>query len=278
MRTRFAPTPSGYLHFGNFCNLILTAWYARYYGLELWLRIDDHDQTRVRDTYLADIFKVIELLKLNFNGGPSSIEEFKQQYSQSLKTDYYWQELKRVKGQYNCDCTRKVLAGHKIYPGYCLNQHKSFQKGETQVRYCVEDHAQDFYQAMGDFVLWRKEGFPAYQWVSLVDDRDAKITHLIRGEDLFYSSQAQMYLSKLEEIPFVSKDHLLHHRLIYQDGKKLSKSQKDPSIYHLLKKRRGLEQASLDFCQAYNLPPMQLEEILAYDLSLLLTDPKLTLF
>lgn len=261
MRTRFAPTPSGFLHFGNFCNLIFTFWFAKTHKAQIFLRIDDYDETRTRDIYIDDILRVVELLKLDFTGGPSSVADFKANFSQSKKKSYYYEQLSRVANQYHCDCTRKMLQGHKIYPRTCSELAKPYELGKTQIRYRVKDTDQEFYKDMGDFVLWRKEGIPAYQWVSVIDDIDLGVTDIIRGEDLKLSSLAQSYLADTEGLNFCGTDHFYHHKLINSHGKKLSKSQNAPSLYEELKTKNGIQKLTHRFCEEFALEKMDLNEL-----------------
>jgi glutamyl-tRNA synthetase len=78
---------------------------------------------------------------------------------------------------------------------------------------------------MGDFVVWRRDDLPAYQLVSVLEDRDLGVTHIVRGRDLLTSTAAQVYLSAWLDAEMVAQATYVHHELITDDtGAKLSKS------------------------------------------------------
>lgn len=232
MKTRIAPTPSGYLHLGNAFNFILTAWAAQNLNLELQLRIDDADATRMRPEFLEDIFNTLDWLEIKIDSGPSGVDNFLKNYSQTLRKDKYFKELLKLDEIYACDCTRaqiKKLSPDGPYPKICTNEAKKFDSLTHQLRLNVSDS--ELQSIMGDFVLWRKEDIPAYQWTSFIDDRDDKITHIYRGEDLLESTQAQRYISSLYKDDPLSKIKYFHHPLLLGDNdKKLSKSQGSTSL------------------------------------------------
>ena len=80
IRTRFAPTPSGFLHWGNAFSFVLTWLYARKHGGEILLRIDDLDSLRKRPEHVQDVFRSLEWLELDFDLGPSGPDEFEAKY------------------------------------------------------------------------------------------------------------------------------------------------------------------------------------------------------
>ena len=230
-KSRLAPTPSGLLHEGNALNFILTWWYIRFHSGELYLRIDDSDSSRVRDKYLENIFKVIEWLGIDYDSGPMSIEDHKKNFSQTHKTDYYFQELRSSMGNelFACVCSRKDLADSIGYPGTCLNLNLKHEPMLSALRCKLE--------CPGEFekmILWRKDNAPSYQLVSVLEDRDCGITDIIRGVDLLGSSNFQRdlfsYFSK------VSFPKVFHHQLITDlDSSKLSKSQGSESVIEKFK-------------------------------------------
>ncbi|RQP14538.1 MAG: tRNA glutamyl-Q synthetase, partial [Parapedobacter sp.] len=85
IRTRIAPTPSGYLHLGNVFSFALTAALAKRSGAQILLRIDDLDYTRVKREYVEDIFHTLEFLKIPWHEGPRNYREYKQTYSQTYR-------------------------------------------------------------------------------------------------------------------------------------------------------------------------------------------------
>ena len=99
-RTRFAPTPSGYLHLGNAWSLALTWLLARSRGGSIHLRIDDLDAARLRPEYLEDIFASLEWLGLDWDGGPRDPADFLARHSQRLRLDRYRAALDVLDGRH----------------------------------------------------------------------------------------------------------------------------------------------------------------------------------
>lgn len=233
-RFRLAPTPSGYLHRGNALNFVLTWWHARKLEGKLFLRIDDHDITRTRDEYLEDIFWVIDWLGLDIDEGPQDVEDFKNHFSQTHKFDYYKEELFKVKNAllFGCRCSRKeVKENGGVHPVGCREKALSYEINKKDHEMCLRMSSADVKVpelSFVDCVLWRKEDIPSYQLVSLIEDRDQEITHLVRGKDLFASSEFQKEVSHLWGWHFPA--HLYHHDLIKKGGEKLSKTQKSPAL------------------------------------------------
>ena len=155
--TRFAPTPSGHLHFGNFCNLIFTYWFAKQNNAILKLRVDDYDYFRCKPKYIESLFRILDMINIDFVNRPQSIDDFYLHYSQKLKTEYYYKRLDEVTYKYVCECSRNQFKGQKVYPGSCRNKELSFKQNQTQWRYQLPKDLEELESQIGDFVLWRKE-------------------------------------------------------------------------------------------------------------------------
>ncbi len=231
--TRIAPTPSGFLHPGNAVNFLLTSWLARQHGGRLLLRIDDLDAARVRPEYLDDVFRVVSWLGLEIHGGPSDVAEFRRDYSQTLRTEYYRDEVRRLPEVFACRCSRRELAGGGPYPGTCRLAGLELAAGRTALRATVPrpcpvpvgSRTVDVAAEMGDFVVWRRDDLPAYQLASVVDDRDLGVNAVVRGLDLFDSTAAQLFLAPLLGAQSFALADFRHHELVVDAaGRKLSKS------------------------------------------------------
>lgn len=223
--SRIAPTPSGFLHIGNAFNFLLTSTLVKQAGGSLRLRIDDLDTTRTRPEYLEDIFETLSWLGLSWDVGPKNVQDLLTHHSQTLRRSRYLEVLEDFLASgwaYVCACSRKDL---ETRPCSCREKRLPFKENSSRVR--VDLSLEN--RPPLPVVLWRNEGIPAYQLVSLVDDLDHGVNLIVRGEDLIESTQIQRALAALlgtrqgadrfESIRFV------HHRLLTgPDGNKLSKS------------------------------------------------------
>lgn len=224
--TRIAPTPSGFLHLGNIINFYLIWKTTRHFGGKIQLRIDDCDAARSRDEYIEDIFSTLNFLGIDWDIGPKDAQDFKQNFSQNLKTQTYFKQLEKIKDfTYACECSRKELVDYQQYPQFCVDKNLTFKTDHTAIRLKTKGQC-----SMGDFVIWRKDSLPAYQLVSVIEDHENKINLIVRGEDLLESTQAQLYLSSLLDFR-LNEAIIFHHPLLSdQSGLKLSKTKGDLSI------------------------------------------------
>lgn len=241
LRTRIAPTPSGYLHLGNIANFLLVEKLVKQAGGELLLRIDDCDGTRARKEFVEHIFETLRWLGIEWQGGPRDSADFYQHFSQVARKETYFERLRAFSGHtYACSCSRKTVDG--IYRGSCRERRLDFAPGKTALRLRIDDPA--VFARFGDPVLWRKDGGPAYHWVSVVDDLEARVTLIVRGEDLKDSSELQKHIALLLAPGGFRQVRFVHHPLLVgQDGKKLSKSQLAESVQEL--RGAGMEPAEL---------------------------------
>jgi glutamyl-tRNA synthetase len=238
--TRIAPTPSGFLHEGNRFSFRTTADLAATWGVDLALRIDDADAPRYRREYVEDIFGTLADLGIEWQVGPRDTGDFEAHWSQRAKTEYYRDELERARSRgltvYACTCTRGTQRGPATggCGAGCRNRSLEYAPGETALRVAVPigtivgvgQHGVDLAAEMGDFIVWRRDDLPAYQLVSVIEDRDLGTTHIVRGQDLLASSAAQIFLAPALGAANVAAAIYVHHELMTDgDGRKLSKSQ-----------------------------------------------------
>jgi glutamyl-tRNA synthetase len=242
LRTRFAPTPSGYLHIGNAVNLMLCWALARIFNGEILLRIDDMDRDRYRPEYLEDIFRSLEYLGLDYELGPGTIKEFEQDWSQEQRLSLYqssFEEAKRKGICFPCYCSRKEL--RSLYPD---GMHKrpclglaNLKNPATRIEWTADSEFSwkelssqiqmpQKAEKGGDYVIWQINQRPAYQLCSLSDDIHFGINLIVRGEDLLDSSMIQLHLAEKMGYSDFSQNIFWHHPLIGENsGRKLSKSQ-----------------------------------------------------
>ncbi len=243
VRTRIAPTPSGYLHIGNALNFVLTWLWARKAGGSVRLRIDDLDAPRIRPEYLEDIFEALEWLGLDWDEGPFSVAEHQQKFSQTHRQDYYHsflEELIATGKVFACNCSRKSLEKE---PCNCFNKGIPVNTSGAALRVRTPDSPIIINDAgtcsisvsldkdMHNFVVRRKEGMVAYQVSSLADDLLYNVNLIIRGQDLLSSTAAQTYLAAINSKTAFTACCFYHHPLITDSsGQKLSKSAGSSSL------------------------------------------------
>jgi glutamyl/glutaminyl-tRNA synthetase len=246
-KTRIAPTPSGYLHLGNALSFALTAALARKTGAKILLRIDDLDQARVNMDYVQDIFDTLNFLNIPWDEGPRNLEEYKNGWSQMQRMALYKAALQQLAEQrevFACQCSRSQLQGN-IYPGTCRNKSIPLDTPETAWRLYTDDrqltiktingiqqtHLPD---TMKDFIVKKKDDYPAYQLASLIDDQQYGVDLVVRGEDLYPSTIAQHYLADVLGFANFKDITFYHHPLLMADNtQKLSKTAGATSIKYL---------------------------------------------
>lgn len=238
IKSRIAPTPSGYLHVGNAYNFLVTyreAVVKR--GGTLFLRIDDADQARTKDEYIVDIFESLEWLGIPITSGPKDLDDFKNNFSQSLKKKKYIDFLETIPSLYKCTCSRSFLKDNTCS---CKTKGLPFEINKTSIKMNTP---------IGDITLWRKEDIPSYHLSSLADDIEAGINLIIRGADLEQTSIEQYYIAEQIKDTVFTKSVFLHHPLIKNErGEKISKTagNQTPSIDSLCSWRsRGASKEDL---------------------------------
>ncbi|MCC6462723.1 MAG: hypothetical protein IT260_19810 [Saprospiraceae bacterium] len=224
-RLRLAPTPSGFLHAGNAFNFILNWLATRLHpGARLLLRIDDLDAERKRPEYVQDVFDTLAWLELDWDEGPRDALDFENNWSQYHRIPLYEKTLDALRREgylFACGKSRRELAPFGAgYPAEFRNQGLSLDQPEVAWRIRTP---QPF--PLPDFIVRRRDGIPAYQIASLSDDHHFGVSHVIRGEDLRDSSEAQLFLAACLAWPDMERLQILHHPLLLNDRQeKLSKS------------------------------------------------------
>jgi glutamyl-Q tRNA(Asp) synthetase len=204
---RFAPSPSGPLHFGSLVAALASWLDARAAGGRWLLRIEDLDRPRVQRGAADAILRALERLGLYWDG---------EVVFQSRRAARYERALARLANTYLCGCTRREIAdsavslaadGAQVYPGTCrvgLPAGRSARSLRVRVEGSISfaDRVQgalvqDLEREVGDFVLRRADGQFAYQLAVVVDDAEQGVTDVVRGADLFDSTPRQIYLQAL---------------------------------------------------------------------------------
>jgi glutamyl/glutaminyl-tRNA synthetase len=241
VRSRIAPTPSGYLHPGNAVNFVLTWLCTRSKNGALLLRIDDLDAPRVKKEYLDDIFTTLEWLGLDWDKGPQSVADHLKHYSQDLRKDLYESYIQNLINSglvFVCNCSRKDLQSDAEHSCKCRQKEIPLFTANTALRihtpentviafgdFQGQSYQINLFNEMRNFVIRRRGGIPAYQVASLADDDYFNINLIIRGQDLINSTAAQLYLAQVCPSTKFEQTKFYHHSLLKdKEGKKLSKS------------------------------------------------------
>ncbi|GAB4195711.1 MAG: tRNA glutamyl-Q(34) synthetase GluQRS [Wenzhouxiangellaceae bacterium] len=223
---RFAPSPTGDLHLGSLLVAVATQLQARRAGGQWLLRIEDIDPPRVVAGAASRIECSLRAHGLNWDG---------EVLHQSTRFDHYQQIIDQLLASgdaYWCGCTRAELPADGVYPGTCRDGLPAGKKPRA-VRLRVSDRLVTFTDAIqgrqqqqlcrevGDFVIRRADGLPAYQLAVVVDDAEQGVTEVVRGADLLDSTPRQIDLQ--HRLGYPQPDYLHLPLLIAPDGRKLSK-------------------------------------------------------
>ena len=230
---RFAPSPTGALHFGSLVAALASWLDARAAGGRWLVRIEDLDTPRRQAGAAEHILRTLGELGLAWDG---SVEY------QSRRLALYREALGRLEDRtYWCGCTRREVAdsslglaadGAQIYPGTCRS---GIAPGKTpramRLRVAGEsvgfsdrvqgEQRQDLGREVGDFVLYRADGLFAYQLAVVVDDAEQGVTDVVRGADLLDSTARQIHLQRL--LGYATPRYLHIPAAVNSAGEKLSK-------------------------------------------------------
>jgi glutamyl-tRNA synthetase len=249
-KTRIAPTPSGFLHVGNILSFSLTAALARKHGAKILLRIDDLDRARVNPEYLTDIFDTLRFLEIPWDEGPQNINDFEANFSQVHRMNLYNEALEQLAVGgfvFACTCSRRQM--NEVSACTCIDKQIPLNTPEASWRLRTDSNAvlklnsydgtiiqTQLPAEMENFVVRKKDGFPAYQLTSVVDDLFYGVDLIVRGEDLWASTLAQIQLVAVLNKPVFNDIVFYHHPLLLEGpGKKLSKSAGSTSVRYLRK-------------------------------------------
>lgn len=239
-RGRFAPSPTGPLHFGSLVAAVGSYLDARSCQGEWLVRMEDLDPPRVVAGAADDILRTLEAFGLFWDGDVMF---------QSRRGDAYCAALEELHQQgalYPCHCSRREIADSAletaaglIYQGRCRTGMRKGREGNA-LRLITDnipihfhdrllgDYGQRLETEVGDFVLRRADGLYAYQLAVVVDDAEQGVTHIVRGADILESTPRQIYLQRLLSLPTPSYLHL--PVAVNVQGEKLSKQTLAPAL------------------------------------------------
>lgn len=238
---RFAPSPTGPLHFGSLIAALGSFLLAKSSGGRWLLRIEDLDLPRVAPGAIEAQLRDLENLGLTWDAEVVYQSRRVERYLEVLE------DLKRRGLSYPCSCSRREIiasAPHlgeegPVYPGTCRSGPAGTRKSwatrlkvpDREISFCdgvLGRQAQNLAKDVGDFILHRADGVFAYQLAVVVDDLDAGVNQVVRGADLLGSSARQVYLWELLGRTAPEYYHL--PMVLGPDGDKLSKRHGGPAI------------------------------------------------
>ena len=222
---RFAPSPTGPLHFGSVVAAVASYMQAKNQCGKWLVRMYDIDTPRNQAGADTSILKSLEILGLNWDDEVLFQSHRQEAYQEALAL------LSEKNLLYRCTCTRKQLQGN-AYLGTCRNKGHSSDKQHAlrilsnQEQININDEIQGHFQQIleteiGDFIVHRADGLVAYHIATVVDDAYQKITEIVRGADLLDSTPRQIYLQKTLNYSEPSYAHL--PTAVDKQGYKLSK-------------------------------------------------------
>ncbi|MBN2690025.1 MAG: glutamate--tRNA ligase [Gammaproteobacteria bacterium] len=237
VRTRFAPSPTGYLHIGGVRTALFSWAYAKRYGGKFILRIEDTDLERSNAESVQTILGGMKWLNLDWDEGPFYQMERMERYKQVI------QQLLDEDKAYKCYCSKDRLQDlrekqmeQKIkpkYDGLCRTKDpkdpnrpyvirfKNPQEGEVVFQDAVQGEIRIKNSELDDLIIARSDGTPTYNFTVVVDDMDMRMTHVIRGADHINNTPRQINL--LRALGYEPPVYAHVPMILDVDGRKLSK-------------------------------------------------------
>ncbi|HIV14989.1 MAG TPA: glutamate--tRNA ligase [Candidatus Avisuccinivibrio pullicola] len=238
VKTRFAPSPTGFLHVGGARTALFSWLYARHCGGQFVLRIEDTDRERSTQPAIDAILESMQWLELTWDEGP---------YYQTKRFDRYREvieQLLREGKAYKCYCSKERLEKVRAlqmakgeiprYDGHCRDSQEEHSPDEPYVvRFknptegvvafddMVKGHIEFQNAQLDDWIIQRSDGTPTYNFCVVVDDYDMGITHVIRGDDHVNNTPKQINLYHALGAPVPVFCHVA--MILGDDGTKLSK-------------------------------------------------------
>jgi len=237
---RFAPSPTGPLHFGSLVAAVASWLDARAAGGRWLLRMEDLDWPRCEPGAADTLLRQLEAYGLRWDGAMLVQSQRDDAYAAALGT------LKEIEAVYPCACTRSQLAqaprnheGEILYPGTCRNGLPAgaiarawrVRVPDVSIHFHDRIHGelqQNLAHEVGDFIVKRADGLFAYQLAVVVDDAFQGVTHVVRGADLLWNTPRQIYLQTLLGLPTPIYAHV--PLITNAAGQKLSKQTRAPAL------------------------------------------------
>jgi glutamyl-tRNA synthetase len=261
IKTRFAPSPTGFIHLGNARTALFNALYAYHHHGIFLLRIEDTDLGRSTEDYAQQMMADLQWLGLTWQEGPQIGGENGPYYQSERNAIYshYFQQLEQQGQVYPCFCTPQELAlSRKLqrtagqaprYAGTCAHlseseRNRKLAQGQQptlrfhitrkqQIQFTDLVRGQQYFASddLGDFIIRRADGTPAFFFCNAIDDALMGVTHVFRGEDHLTNTPRQLLILQALELPLPNYGHI--SMILGDDGTPLSKRNGSQSIQEL---------------------------------------------
>ena len=250
--TRLAPSPTGALHLGNARTFLANWLLARQNGWKIILRIEDLDGPRIKAGADRQAIEDLRWLGIDWDEGPIYQSSRLETYCKAV------QQLTENRRAYPCICSRREIDlsasaphaedGSNVYPGTCRGKFKTIEEARAvsgrnpAIRFAVEQEQIEFTDAfaghqtfdvqrqLGDFVISKADGTPAYQLAVVVDDAQMQVNEVVRGDDLLDSTPRQILLYRALGMPDRIPRYTHLPLVIGEDGRRLAKRHGDTRI------------------------------------------------
>jgi len=300
IRTRNAPSPTGWFHIGS-ARVALFNWlFARQKGGKFILRIEDTDQERSTEAYELDAMECHSWLGLDWDEGPETPDLFGP-YRQSQRLEIYAKyadQLLKDGLAYKCFCSPEDLEAEKKaqeekhlppkYSGKCRNltteqiaaleeqgkkstiRFKIDQEEPVEFRDLIKGEMSFDPKLFGDFIIVKSDGIPTFMFAGIIDDTEMRISHVIRGEDHLSNTPRQILLAQAMNLPIPEYGHL--SMILNSDRTKMSKRKNPVSISHDYRDQGYLPEAMINFLVLLGWSPKIPKNDEIYSLKDLLTE------
>ena len=261
VRTRFAPSPTGFMHIGNLRSALYEYLIAKHNDGEFLLRIEDTDRSRYVEGAVEFIYDTLKICNMDIDEGPNNPGDVGP-YMQSERLDLYKKyafELVEKGEAYFCFCSEERLASLReeadilkvpfMYDGHCKNismdeakqriangekyviRQKMPKEGATSYEDLVYGNITVENSVLEDQILLKSDGYPTYNFANVVDDHLMNITHVVRGNE--YLSSTPKYLLLYKAFGWESPVYVHLPHIVKEGGKKISKRDGDSTFMDL---------------------------------------------
>ena len=250
--TRLAPSPTGALHLGNARTFLVNWLLARQHDWRVILRIEDLDGPRIKKGADQQAIDDLRWLGIDWDDGPIYQSSRRARYRAAID------QLLKARFAYPCTCTRKEVDGAAsaphaedgaaVYPGTCRDRFSSLDEAtrvsgrQPAIRFDTRGRTVEFTddfsgpnrfdveRQLGDFVIAKGDGTPAYQLAVVIDDADMGVTDVVRGDDLLDSTPRQILLYQALDVPERIPRYAHLPLVVGTDGRRLAKRHGDTRL------------------------------------------------